>query len=306
MPEPGTPEYHRYLAAKKSVDDRSLNPRVWDSLAGALPKGRTLDVLEVGAGIGQMVQRVIERGLLTDCTYTAVELESGNVEEAMRRLAGWAGESGYEVEKREERGIRVWGEGLRFDLSYETANALEFLKRPMNQSAYDLVIAQAFLDLVDLDAALPLMSKCLKGGGLLYLCINFDGGTIFEPIIDPMLDRQMEEAYHGTMDERVIDGKQSGDSRTGRRLFSGLRKIGARMLDAGASDWVVYPSDEGYNGDEEVFLHAIIDTVEGALRGREEIDAQALERWVRGRRAQVESRELVYIAHQLDVLAQVP
>ena len=128
MLESGTPAYHRYLAAKKSIDDRSLNPRVWDSLGGALPQGRTLDVLEVGAGIGSMVQRVMERRLLTDCRYTAVELEPGNVQEGMRRLSEWARESGLEVEGEHDSGCRVRGEGMRFDLSFETANALEFLK----------------------------------------------------------------------------------------------------------------------------------------------------------------------------------
>ena len=306
MPEPGTHEYHRYLAAKKSVDDRSLNPRVWDTLAGALPRGRALDVLELGAGIGQMVQRVIERGLFTDCNYTAVELEKGNVEEAMQWLREWAGQSGHGVEGIGLRGLRLRGEGMRFDLSFETANALEFLSRFETRSAFDLVIAQAFLDLVDLDAALPLMAGSLKSHGLLYLCINFDGGTIFDPPIDEELDRRIEDVYHGTMDERIAGGKRSGDSQTGRRLFSALRKIGARVLDAGASDWVVFPADEGYTRDEEVFLQAIIDTVEGALQGRKEIDSQTLVRWAGERRAQVESRELVYIAHQIDILAQIP
>ena len=306
MPNSGTPEYHRYLAAKKSVDDRSLNQRVWNSLGEALPMGRKVEALELGAGTGSMVQRVIERRLLTDCNYTAVEMEPGNVEEGMRRLLEWARDSGFRVEEAGKRGCRVRGEGMCFDLSYEAVDALDFLRRHESRSAYDLVIAQAFLDLVDLNTALPLMGECLKSGGLLYLCINFDGGTIFEPAIDPVLDKQIEETYHRTMDERVIDGKQSGDSRTGRRLFSGLRKIGAGVVDAGASDWVVYPADEGYNGDEEVFLHAIIDTVEGALTGREGIDSKIFEDWIRKRRAQVGSRELVYIAHQIDVLARVP
>jgi len=305
VPDPGTHEYHRYLAAKKSIDDRSLNLRVWGSLARVLPRDRTLEVLEVGAGIGQMVQRVLDQALLTDCRYTAVELEPGNVKEAMRRLPVWARASGLGAEEVNELGLRVRGEGMRFDLSLEAVNALDFLRRPETRSAFDLVIAQAFLDLVDLDTALSLMRSSLKNGGLLYLCINFDRGTIFEPTIDKDLDRQIEELYHLTMDERMIWGRQSGDSRTGRRLFSGLRDIGARVVDAGPSDWVVYPKDGGYDGDGEVFLHAIISTVEGALRAREEIDSRALDDWIRKRRAQVEGRELVYIAHQLDVLAQI-
>lgn len=306
MPEPGTPEYHRYLSAKKSIDDKSLNPRVWESLTNTLPKGRRLEVLELGAGIGQMMQRVVERGLLTDCRYTAVELERGNVNEGMRRLPEWARASSLGVEKVNNLGFQVRGKDSCFDLSFEPEDALEFLRRPESRSAYDLVIAQAFLDLVDLDTALPLMGSSLRSGGLLYLCINFDGGTILEPTIDKDLDRQIEAIYHRTMDERMIGGRQSGDSVTGRRLFSALRKVGARVLDAGSSDWVVYPNDGGYNGDEEIFLNSIIDTIEGALKVRDEIDSGALDNWIRKRRAQVEGRELVYIAHQLDLLAQVP
>ena len=68
----------------------------------------------------------------------------------------------------------------------------------------------------------------------------------------------------------------------------------------------MYPNDGGYSGDEEIFLNSIINTIEGALKVRDEIDSGALDNWIRKRRAQVEGRELVYIAHQLDLLAQVP
>ena len=150
MPNPGTADYHRYLAVKKSIDDRSLNPRVWDSLARALPGTRPMEVLELGAGIGSMVQRVIERGLLTECRYRAVDLEPGNVAEAMLRLPAWALERGLSVEEMGEGGIRFSGAGTLMELSFEAANVVELLKRPDVRGVYDLVIAQAFLDLVDL------------------------------------------------------------------------------------------------------------------------------------------------------------
>ncbi len=306
MPNPGTADYHRYLAAKKSIDDRSLNPRVWDLLASALPRIDSLNVLELGAGIGSMVQRVIERGLLTDCRYRALDLEPGNVAEGMRRLPPWARERGLSVEETGEGGMRFSGAGTSMDLSFEAANVVDVLNRPDIRGVYDLVIAQAFLDLVDLDSVLPLIGASLGPGGLIYLCINFDGGTIFDPVVDAELDARIEALYHQTMDERVADGKASGDSRTGRRLFSGLRRIDAQVLDAGPSDWVVYPGAGGYSGDDDVFLHAIIDTVQGALESREELGRETLDEWSRVRHAQIEARELVYIAHQLDVLARVP
>jgi len=64
----------RYLAAKKTVDDRALNAHVWNTLVNALPvttPERPLRVLEVGAGIGTMVERVVERKLLKYAHYKA-------------------------------------------------------------------------------------------------------------------------------------------------------------------------------------------------------------------------------------------
>ena len=224
MPNPGTSDYHRYLAAKKSIDDRSLNPRVWDSLARALPRTRPTDVLELGAGIGSMVQRVIERGLLTDCRYRAVDLEPGNVAEATRRLPPWARERDLSVEEMGEGGLRFSGAGVSMDLSFEAANVVDVLKKPDIRGVYDFVIAQAFLDLVDLDSVLPLIGASLRPEGLIYLCINFDGGTIFDPIIDAELDARIEALYHRTMDERVADGKALGGQPYRAEAFLGVEK----------------------------------------------------------------------------------
>ena len=63
---PSNYSFPRYLAAKKSVDDRALNRRVWETLAQSLPAASPapLRVLEVGAGIGTMLERLLESGLL--------------------------------------------------------------------------------------------------------------------------------------------------------------------------------------------------------------------------------------------------
>ena len=50
-----------YLEAKRSVDDRSLHPRVWAAFlreAEELRSRGTLEIAELGAGIGTMCQRV--------------------------------------------------------------------------------------------------------------------------------------------------------------------------------------------------------------------------------------------------------
>ena len=104
------------------------------------------------------------------------------------------------------------------------------------------------------------------------------------------------------MDERVIDGRPSGDSRCGRHLFEHLPASGAEILAAGASDWVVHPVAGRYPGDEAAFLHPIIDWIETALRDHPELDGQELKGWVEARRRHIDDARLTYIAHQIRLL----
>jgi hypothetical protein len=84
-----------------------------------------------------------------------------------------------------------------------------------------------------------------------------------------------------------------------------LRKAGAEVLAAGASDWVVHAVGGKYVEDEAYFLHFILHFFEESLTGHAELDATAFANWVQKRRAQIERGELVYIAHQMDFLAKV-
>lgn len=336
--------FQRYLAAKVTVDDRALNRHVWERLAEALPApdtlGRPLRVLEVGAGIGTMVERFLTWLPPRALAYTALDALPENITEARRRLPAWAAAQGFAVEMdaaggmtlthttaqlsgagiealaglplRGKNRLKPWlqqeapraGVGLRAEIQWIAADLFDFVRTP--QTAYDLLIAHAFLDLMDVPATLPRLFGLLRPGGLFYFTIVFDGVTTFEPAIDPAFDALVEALYHRTMDERITAGKPSGDSRCGRHLFGHLAAAGADLLAAGASDWVVHPVAGRYPADEAYFLHFIVRTVAGALSGRPELDPDRFAAWIRARHAQVESGELVYIAHQLDFLGQWP
>ena len=57
--------YARYLAAKKTVDDRALNRYIWQRLHQEISaRPNLLRIVELGAGIGTMVERLVEWGLL--------------------------------------------------------------------------------------------------------------------------------------------------------------------------------------------------------------------------------------------------
>lgn len=303
MKSPSVYSFTRYLASKKSVDDRSLNRMVWDTLARAVtsyPVEDRLNVLEIGAGIGTMIERTLDWGLLTRATYLALDAEQATISEASRRLTSWGSGKGYVVESGDPGNIRLSGKSRDVEVKLETANLPDFLRRESGNSSWDLIIANAFLDLVDVPSTLPSMLSVLKPHGLFYFTITFDGATIMQPEMDPDLDAQIETLYHETMDRRIIGGKPSGDSRTARHFFEHVRSARATLLEAGASDWVVFAGPDGYHGDEAYFLHFIIHTIGSALQGHPALDQERLSGWVRERHTQIDEKQLVYVAHQLD------
>jgi len=278
-----TPSFARYLAAKKSVDDRALNAAVWHSMAQAVTALGSAHVLEVGAGIGTMVERWHERGLWPPVSYTAVDASPENIAVARERLAPL-------IEP--------------VPLTVTAVDVFDFVAQNQGRQTWDVLLANAFLDLVDVPTALPALFSLLRPGGLFYFTLNFDGATILQPVIDPAFDAHIEALYHRTMDERKVNGRASGDSQTGRHLFTELRRAGGEILAAGSSDWVVFAGPEGYPSDEAYFLHFIIHTLHEALHGRSELDPDDFLAWIDQRHAQIESGELVYVAHQLDFLGR--
>lgn len=303
--------FTRYLSAKKTVDDRALNPHVWQALVQSLPAsspGRPVRVLEIGAGIGTMIERTLAWGLLVEAEYTAIDNLPDNLLHAHARLPAWGKEQGYRVSPAPS-GWRFEKGNQRVKAEFEQVDLYDFLERERRlesrRQAWDLLVAHAFLDLVDVPSTLPALLGLLTPGGLFYFTLNFDGATLFEPAIDPAFDELVQSLYHRTMDERLIAGHPSGDSRTGRHLFAQLRSAGAELLAAGSSDWVVFPGRGGYPHDEAYFLHFIVHTLHEALRGHPELDPLRFERWLGSRHAQIERGELVYIAHQLDFVGKV-
>jgi hypothetical protein len=294
--------FPRYLVSKRTVDDRALNARVFERLRLELPERRPMKIVEAGAGIGSMLVRLLDWGLLDQAEYTAVDESSDNVAYAAEWLPLQARELGLQVEN-DQGSLRIYGQGRDVHTRLLVSNVFDYISSQPARA--DLLIAHAFLDLLPLPASLPPLFSLLEPGGLAWLTLNFDGATIFEPTIDPPFDAQIEALYHRSMDARVTGGQPSGDSRTGRRLFSHLRQVGAEILEAGASDWVVFPRQGGYPADEAYFLHFILHFFESALKGHPELDQPRFAGWLTARHAQVERAELVYIAHQMDFLVSV-
>lgn len=278
-----TTEFLRYLQAKKSVDDRALNVYVWQAMADVIKK-RPCRILEIGAGIGTMLDRFAAHNLLEAGSYTAIDKQPGAIAQAKQRL----------LPQLKSHTIHL-----------EAIDLFDFIAREAGKQSWDVVIAHAFLDLMDIQTTLPRLFSLLQPEGFFYFSLNFDGATIFEPTIEPAFDALIESLYHRTMDERLTNGRLSGDSRSGRHLFELIPQAGGQILAAGSSDWVVFPGINGYPDDEAYFLQFIITTVARALENQPELDQEKLKAWVQQRLAQIEAKKLVYIAHQIDFWGQL-
>jgi hypothetical protein len=268
-----------------------------EGLAGRTAAG-PLRVLEVGAGVGTMVERLWEWDVLpeTAVEYTAVDVDEANVGAIPDRLTAWA--SGRAVTARAGGGtVELRGPGRTVTVDPVAAEASAFAAGTDRE--WDLLVGMALLDVLGVDRV-PGLVSAVAPGGYWYFPVTFDGGTRFVP--DHPADRAVERAYH-----RHMDGKPGGDSRAGSHALERLRTAATTSVEGVAgSDWVVRPDGDGYPGDEAYFLGYVLDTVEGALG---ELDdhglGDTLDDWLATRRRQVESAELTYLTHQLDLLGRV-
>lgn len=287
--------FANYLLSKQSVDDRALNKDVLNALKANLPS-QPIRIIEVGAGIGTMLKRLIRWDVLGEAEYILVDGMAENIEYASAWIPQFAGEAGLRVERIGRDRLRLLDGKRDIQIHLALASVFDFVQTKPEPA--NVLIAHAFLDLLPLPESLPKLFSLTQQ--LAWLTINFDGVTTFKPTIDAALDETIERLYHETMDTRPT----GGDSKSGRHLFGYLHNAGMEILAAGASDWVVHPINGKYQDDEAFFLNFILKFLEESLGEHPGLSGVVFEHWLRERRAQIEQGELVYIAHQMDFLVR--
>jgi len=179
--------FPHYLLSKQSVDDRALNRHVLDALKANLPD-QPIRIVEVGAGIGTMLARLVRWGVVTKAEYILVDEMAENIQTAWDWIPLWAGESALSVERSEENQLRVFDQTRDVRIRLERADVFDFIQK--NKEPADLLIAHAFLDLLPMPESMPRLLALTKS--LAWLTINFDGVTSLEPTIDAALDERIE------------------------------------------------------------------------------------------------------------------
>lgn len=294
--------YVNYLEAKQSVDDRSINQNVWTTFVQKVNKGyrsKSFHLLEIGAGTGHTFFKILDALELHQYKYSIVEIESDHVSTLVGKLSAWGEIHGGKVEPRGEGQYMVQLPGKEIEVQIIEQDIESFLGAHIQEKSYDAIVGQAIIDLLDIDKIFPLMARVVKRGGLYYFPISFDGMTSFVPVYNIDVDRKVEKIYHDSM---LRGGRDR--SQTGRQILVYLLNNGFQVDAVGSSDWIIYPDRHGnYEGREGYFLRHILDLVAKELALSSQIEERTAHQWYSHRLLQLERGELIYIAHQLDILA---
>lgn len=301
--------YIKYLSAKKHLDNRTINKTVFDALKDNLAPTsaeKVLSITEFGSGIGTMIERLIDWGLLKECVYTSIEQNDEFIMQTVARLRKYADANEFHFSEENEQPnvklIRLRKNAL-IRIRLIASDFFDVNPKEYQIPSQDLIIAHTFLDIFHLPDALTHMLSFLKEGGLFYLTSNYDGITHFLPHSVPEIDRKMESLYNQSMDIRSSDKKQGG-SRCGSQLFSEIYLAGGQILESGSSDWVIFPGENNYHPDEKYFVECIIKTAARAITETGDISEQEVALWVHRKLDQLYSNQLIFQAHQLDFMGK--
>ncbi len=260
-----------------------MNPTVWQQMLHAVAdsEGDPLRIAEIGAGTGTMIDRLREWGVLDPATlrgrrvqYDAWEMNADTAALLKARVEGTA------------------------EIHVGRVHVGDVRERRSDEQ-FDLVIANAVLDLFAPSVMADLIDAMLTPSGLLYASIVFDGVTLMEPTIDPAVDAEVLQLYHRSMTQGF-----------GRRHVWALHDAGFDIRGIGSSDWIIPPRREGPTEDERILVETILEMMEHSVTeqitngGESAINVNDLSRWITLRREQLHRGALLFEAHQLDFLVQ--
>lgn len=328
--------YPKYLESKRTVDERARHPGVWNSFmerlqdltAHASGREKPLRILEVGGGVGDLAIKIIRTLPGVSVEYTLIDIDRENLDTARGRLRETfpdvgltpvlngadaipdASPTGGNIEEK-GGGINVYL--VRDDITCLGGSHSNTPIQSESIPRYDAICGQAIMDIVPARILLEKLSLLLQNNGVVYLPIHFDGRTDFDPSYDSQVDQLVSRIYHDSMArawENAAGNVHAYDgSRSGRDLIMHAAAADLSVVDVGASDWIVLPSEwrEGsdsnqYPVSEAYFLQCMLHFIEGELSVSPHITNHDASAWMSVRRQQLADGELAMFVHNLDVL----
>jgi SAM-dependent methyltransferase len=265
-------------------------------------------LLDLGAGTGAMLRRVLAFPLSGDLQLTGLDSDARSLELARRCITELLRAQGFRLREqaREAGWLLDADSGLRRVRVRLVCGDLlaPGLAAQLGEGGFGYLTAHAFLDLLPLASALRVARALLAPGGLFYSTLNYDGSTKLLPEDrDPGFEGALLEAYERSMELRRVNGEPTGGAFSGRRLRAELERGGFQVIGAGRSDWEVRPAPGRQAPYAAVFLQALLGMIAGEGLRAAGIDEGKLEAWYERRSADLRAGRLGLMAHNLDLLA---
>ena len=348
--------YPRYLRSKRTVDERARHPGVWNTFIQRLQEKKSdrtrhpepLRILEIGGGVGDLAISVLRALNEQSVDYTLVDIDTENLRAARERLGNAfpnatvspihdgsedALENTLAPQKESKNKIHKNIRLIKKDITNICIGKDNTSERLAHRLLFDAICGQAIMDIVPAQILIDKVGQLLSNNGLMYLPIHFDGRTDIEPTYDATVDQRVSDIYHASMMRHWTDSR--GDrysyngSRSGRNLVMHAASANLSVVEVGASDWIVLPSnqqegsanhsrqslsrqtasDSGiaaeichYPAEEAYFLECMLHFIEEELDTSDRISPKEASAWIDTRRRQLRDGHLALFVHNLDVL----
>ena len=295
--------FSAYLQAKIVLDDRSLNPEVWQHVCHLLKNRQFLDILDVGTGTGAMLCRVFHAANEASLAFTGVDFAAELLAVACSEMTALLNSKGFVVQC-DKSLIKASAPNREFTLKTIATSVNEY--QPGSQK-FDLITAHAVMDLLPLNETVKRFKDWLKPGGLLFCSMNYDAQTVLFPhYTDWKFEQKLLKVYNLSMESRRTgDGQLTGGAYCGRRLFQELQNQGFKIAAYASSDWNITPLEGAYRDQDQLILACILHWVNTEGVNSSNIDPANLKRWFTERQNQLGRCELGMIIHQIDIFAKI-
>lgn len=309
-------QYVDFLETKYDLDKKSMSPELWTVLSNICSARSSHDspwpsrVLDCGSGTGAMLRHLLDQNIRVG-EYHGIDIHPKLLSQARTYVT--AGRFSHLKMVPEFHALSVYNIS-RASSAPDARCARAFQKQ------FDLVCALSLAEHVEIDRMLANIRNVLKDGGILFLPINYAGGTIFEPTDDYMLEETIIDNFnYGSISGQVYEGQVGGDAFCGRTLYHSLVRNGFEVLALCPEDWLIVPDAKPpyYATGIRDFLNLIIDeiakvnvrnvsgmhTLPHRMPTRPLTDA-LVNGWQKMRRDQIGQGQLVFRCHQTGAIAR--
>ena len=280
-----------WLLERFRFDEAARNPTVDQHCIDFLSTADTLHLVDVGSGMGANFLHFFEK-LPNDQQWYFVDHDEKLLAASLRRIATYAGDKGYAIEKKTEQlSLRLAGQHIQIQTiqgSFESIEQWVPLAKP------HLVMASAFFDLFRADQLRGFMNKVLDNKAALLLTLNY-AGMAFHPSSEE--DRQIIQWYEGAYAKTPTGWSPLWARTAASTSVNTWNKISDLLFPV--------PAIGTSQGGEQVMTNFLLRFMESAIGELKltELQEQVFHRWMKERRQLVQQGKLEMQVKHLDFFA---